>query len=1310
MVKRAFPVSTLSRDDLVSASTAFHAALDQTRPGARIFREWPVELRRKRAGQVGQRIGRFGSMPPRRNKAERNWRSVLTDAEDVLARRVCVRAPDLVALIHEVNPSGRDLRDDVRTERYALKSRLQSLLIREFGGELAVEVLEGGDHTVGLRYLPQDRDACHAVLDELNPDARAWVRLRLDLEHGEEKDAPPLRASATAGATRSRASSRPSAGSLEAGRRALEDYDFDGARAAFQEAFEASEGAPPAAVALLELLVDQLAAYGEALALAEGLSPESARVPGVRERVATAAAHEAAAEIALRWLEGASPSATAETLVVLARQLLARGELNRTAELVEKARATDPTCGPALLLADELARRRASARAPMEAELERVHALGDDAVTEVRARALLATFPDSPVAGRILRAIEARRSSAEAARLRHRGDEAFSAGNFVQAAQLFRQAEALGDASASERLAGALRAEEASNRRRRIDAVLAALGEGIRLDELEAFLKLAPDERDVVRATVNRPELAWAERADPAAALALASASVCSLPESFEEVLRLLEPHARVLKRIPEAEQLIEEARAARDKSLLDRTHLLLAGASEAIERGVPEDAVSLLENAGYLSQATADVRARASELLGRARTLLERRRSLEQFEALRAAGRGFEAMELASRCERPGGPGQSQAWRERRVALGRTLRDSMALEIVEEPESIPLPELGDDRPSVEDVTLSVDESGATHLLAVAYGRWLFLQEWDVHARKLRRLLSLRAPGSMSFPDVWVHGETVVVTSADGGFLELSRVDGSVLRWKDVSGLSGDDETLEQLLVIPGTRLLWTMLRRKDQGDTLIRIHDLDRDRGQREIELGYFILPVPSPQGMRVLAKDLERARLSNESGSALSSIPGGVSCLCVRPDGRGYVGLRQLEEEDAAELQIVLLGESGNIEQEIELPDGWIDTPHSIAASVEQGRVYTLHEQGDEKARVLGAWELAEGRLRQRYENEVSRGAWLAQDVGARRVLLVVAEEQGEEVHLLGDAPPRLRGGSFEAPTLPTSSGGALCDRRPFDRTVFAEADHVHRRPTGEARARALDELLRSRGDDVKALLQVAHELRFWDCHPEADRVYALLERSFASEPIAMLQLASDAAGRGDWSAVVHRLESVRLTDKDEAHRAHLLGEAYFHLERLQEARETFAYGSAIGEDPCSLKAWGPWLDAFGDPQPGDASEPPGPRRVLWAIREADRLLDAGEGRAAKAVLDGARTWSLQDLNVLARHAEAVLLVGTDSPTTRFRKRLVLAGFMKALEDEVHSPGRRVPLGRIASDRTRVEDVAARAREWLDGSARRG
>src|SRR3990172_6479052 len=102
-------------------------------------------------------------------------------AEALLRRGTRVRAPELVKLIHEVNPTDLGLPPAVERRRYALKSRLQSLLLREFPDEIVVAPVSGQDGVVALHYRPHDRDACHAVVSELEDDARSFVRLQLDL-------------------------------------------------------------------------------------------------------------------------------------------------------------------------------------------------------------------------------------------------------------------------------------------------------------------------------------------------------------------------------------------------------------------------------------------------------------------------------------------------------------------------------------------------------------------------------------------------------------------------------------------------------------------------------------------------------------------------------------------------------------------------------------------------------------------------------------------------------------------------------------------------------------------------------------------------------------------------------------------------------------------------------------------------------------------------------------------------------------------------------------------------------------------------
>ena len=70
----------------------------------------------------------------------------------------------LIELIRAVNPTGHELPASETQRRYALKSRLQSLLVRGFGEELTIESDAGDPAVVLLRHLGLDAEACHAVL------------------------------------------------------------------------------------------------------------------------------------------------------------------------------------------------------------------------------------------------------------------------------------------------------------------------------------------------------------------------------------------------------------------------------------------------------------------------------------------------------------------------------------------------------------------------------------------------------------------------------------------------------------------------------------------------------------------------------------------------------------------------------------------------------------------------------------------------------------------------------------------------------------------------------------------------------------------------------------------------------------------------------------------------------------------------------------------------------------------------------------------------------------------------------------------
>ena len=120
-------------------------------------------------------------MPKRRNPNE------LPDPDDVLSGRVTADVRTLARLIHGVNPTGRGLGAGRTAERYALKSRLQSLLILQCGEDLEVRSDPTREGVVSLRHRYLGVDAGHAILEDLDPDARSAVQFRLDTDG----DAPP---------------------------------------------------------------------------------------------------------------------------------------------------------------------------------------------------------------------------------------------------------------------------------------------------------------------------------------------------------------------------------------------------------------------------------------------------------------------------------------------------------------------------------------------------------------------------------------------------------------------------------------------------------------------------------------------------------------------------------------------------------------------------------------------------------------------------------------------------------------------------------------------------------------------------------------------------------------------------------------------------------------------------------------------------------------------------------------------------------------------------------------------------------------
>src|SRR5262249_19725485 len=149
-------------------------------------------------------------------------------------------------------------------------------LLRSFAGEITVVPDPEREGTVSLVLRGRGRDACHAVIAELDEDVRAWVQLQVDLgPPPDEAKAPAVPAARPSGRglTGSAAPSLPGdedgtpAALVLRAEHALAEFDYEAAQALLEGALAASHGAPEPASALLALLVETLGDDAAALGL-----------------------------------------------------------------------------------------------------------------------------------------------------------------------------------------------------------------------------------------------------------------------------------------------------------------------------------------------------------------------------------------------------------------------------------------------------------------------------------------------------------------------------------------------------------------------------------------------------------------------------------------------------------------------------------------------------------------------------------------------------------------------------------------------------------------------------------------------------------------------------------------------------------------------------------------------------------------------------------------------------------------------------------------------------------------------------------
>ncbi len=1185
-------------------------------------------------------------------------------AQDMIARRIPAKAGELLEVIHAINPTGRSLGAADERRRYELKARLQSLLIRNFAEDLVVT--DGAPGVVSIRHRYLKQDACHARLDELDDDARARARWMLDVgelvePHGGVAMSPAAPVIADADP-------------LDQGRGALAEFDYETARTHFERALQESDGDPAAARALLELLVDHMAADGDALAVEAQLGPRAAADAEVRALLAVAASRVGDVAAAHRLLEGLAGPRVAEAWKALAEDAIRRQAGEELEHSIARLTDADPTHPDLVQFREQTQRLRADARRPAELELAQLAKAGDNEATEARARALLARWPDSRVAGRILGGIQDRRRASEAERLLASARSALASGDIVLATELCRQARSVGadPADLLEQIRQVEALKERAHQDAEVAAVCAQLAGADRRPGLERFLALEPELRHRVRIQRDLPLLEWLEAvaarnkgaqhgAAIDAVLAVAAAASAAERGDDEATLALLEPHRSPIAGLARANELQAEARGR----IAARRRAAAASALEQAQLALSRDDLEICER--LCDQADGRDLDRAlqpalDQVRHELRARQELKRGLTTVDHLVASGdlvsarHELEVLLAADRVE----VAQVAALRRRLDDLRAELRRVWCVcanDVGEQPDHHDLVgELLGRLPYCEAAQPWLAPGGRELVVASTEGPHVFLGRVSVDDGRLRERRYLRAPAALGeLISATVDGDALWLIGDSGRVLQVSWTTGEPVRWLSLDRFLIGAERIERAFVVPGGSHLWLEVS-VPTGLPSDRVIEIDPWRLRRELPAARSFHPLAAGSSSGVVGMGFDGGAVRyTERGAVAEEIAAGVrmqvSTVVIDPDRELVVLGSRLG--GAGEIEIVRTRAGRTIHRRTLVATS-SESAHCCVSAREPGLLAVHHHvEHDDIGRPdvqLAVFRFSDPELAAVYTTPAPWYLVLAQDADAAQAVCLWDSSRGVEIERLGSQPP-----------------------------AFGDAIGLHAR---------------------------------WFA-PLLDGHFACGSAADAGDT-ALLSAANRAADRGDWHEVRTLLEGVppgSVAPEWLAHHCHLLGIAWLRTgAEAARARELWQLGRSqehAGDRffKCRLDVCLEIVEPLPDPLPDEWWGPGASlvRQLRGAIASADRLTAGGPPRASLDVLRRRAVTGNEELQSAARLTAAWLAVDPGCTNDRFSAAIALARFVTLAT--ARAPGLRVldlPI-EGAWSRDRLTSLAEDARRWL-------
>jgi hypothetical protein len=1272
--------------------------------------------------------------------------------EDLLAERTSATARDLIRMIHRINPTKEGVEPRRAAHRYRLKARLQSVLIRRFGEGLIIEQPDvNRPQLIGIRLRNFDEDACHALIHELDEDARSWAQRQIDegqLDHSQ--DLPKMDSQAPSSQKDPLEAELSVDDLLLLGSKALEEFDYERSEALYRRALQRSEGDLQPAQALLEILIEHLAADEEALALSESFSASTLKDKAVRIRLATAYARLDRIECALATIRRIVEPEAAQVYYLAAKHFIARQDEDQALKQVAALKA----CGSTefVLETEQLEKDIGALKArrlePLETQMRRSWQTGEVEEASELAHRLFSLMPENKAARKILGDIEKKARQDQIESLRQRAREARDRRDFEREADILTRILAMGKKTPRLKrlLAEAQRQALHQREKAEADALVSRWLAGEREKTLLAFAELGASQRERIRTRIHDLHLYWMETAlavpGTVKPLKLARA-VLDLGQCKEALDAGIDPQqvidqlrlcGKTLQCLPQAQEILTQAETRIRVLKKKEKQKLLAETEAFVDAGDFSRVGERIEQLKGFGLEEAD-RKRLELLKRRFFHFQKIQRLRRRYEESVSRQDEVTSRRLAGRLARLLEDDSARRWADKVTGHTAAIRTQWCLSSTEL-SGLPVCYEALGLNTYSDKANCLLLPGSRQLLvATAHDRWVFLRIFDLGDRRFHQGYLLQTPRELEFAKTTIDGDTVWINDLKGQVFQLRLNPFDVVFWHDFGALIAGEAEYEDALLCPQSRILWLKKSGTTENrDDVFEIVHIDRARSIRRIRSTGFPERIYVGGEYRIVLQDLlgGSVRIYTDDGKVLETFTlatiGTIHHATVHPNGRDFIFLPfddtgtldpLIDSQMRGDLMLVLEVKPNPEKKykpiKISNSDGEAD--HGIATSLDHGIVFAhfFQDSGNRFDRRIAAWKPTDIGLEMIYSVKAPENLMLACDEPFRQVAAVAFSPFGFEARLLDEQPPEF--------------SPILKDSPPALQTPPFEGPWVCSLPTGKINAASIAFMLQLRNSDFRDTRRMMREMKK---NAPADKVAALvyaLERMLRLEEsmdlkrwmreqypdhyLVRIELADEASRNSDWPAVIDLLQGLsleRLDDGLACHLCHMLGMAYFILGKVQQALGAWEEGLAYENGRCELK---PYIDyaevALRFPESGKRREATSAvSRMLNIFEQVDRHLADGQWKQAIAAVESMAPLTDADQQILVRLAHAYLQVDfTTGDIGWVCKVLALANFLGCFKTS-YKKDLVLPPHIEKWPESRLAEVAHHAEHWFEKRVR--